>query len=273
MAKVKFNIGEIQVGAGQPFMIAGPCAIESEKIAFTVAEEICRVSEETAIPFVYKSSHTKANRLSGKSFATIGFKKALKILGDVKGRFGLPILTDIHTVDEAAAVAEIVDCLQIPAFLCRQTELVQAAAKTGLPVNIKKGQFMAAEDMAEIANKAKLAGNNKVLLTERGTTFGYHDLVVDFRSLLIMAKSGYPIIYDCTHSVQKPGAAGGSSGGAPEFIFPLAKAAAVIGVDGLFIETHPDPASAKSDKECQLPLKQLRNFVEEISLIWNKRKS
>jgi 2-dehydro-3-deoxyphosphooctonate aldolase (KDO 8-P synthase) len=268
MAKVKFKIGGIEVGGGSPFIIAGPCAIESEKIAFGVAEKICRVSEDTAIPFIYKSSHTKANRLSGKSFATIGFKKALKILKDVKKKYHLPILTDVHTIDEISAVSEIADCLQIPAFLCRQTELVQAAAKTGLPVNIKKGQFMAAEDMAEIAHKAKLVGNNKVMLTERGTTFGYHDLVVDFRSLIIMGNSGYPVIFDCTHSVQKPGAAGGSSGGAPEFILPLAKAAAVVGVDGLFIETHPDPSTAKSDRECQLPLIMLGDFVSKIKLIW-----
>jgi 2-dehydro-3-deoxyphosphooctonate aldolase (KDO 8-P synthase) len=268
MAKVKFEIGGVKVGSGKPFIIAGPCAIESEKIAFKVAEEIARVSEDSGIPFIYKSSHTKANRLSGRSFSSIGFKKALKILADVKKQYKLPILTDIHTIEEIPAVADIVDCLQIPAFLCRQTELVQAAAKTGLPVNIKKGQFLAAEDMAEIAGKAKHVGNNKVMLTERGTTFGYHDLVVDFRSLVIMAKSGYPIIFDCTHSVQKPGAAGGSSGGAPEFIFPLSRAAAIIGVDGLFIETHPNPPNAKSDRECQLPLEELGRFVREINSIW-----
>jgi len=268
---VKFNIGDVKVGSDKPFIIAGPCAIESEKIALTVAEQIARVSEDTGIPFIYKSSHTKANRLSGRSFATIGFKKALGILAKVKKRYGMPIITDIHTLDEIPAVAEIVDCLQIPAFLCRQTELVQAAAKTGLPVNIKKGQFMAAEDMAEIAGKAKIVGNNKVMLTERGTTFGYHDLVVDFRSLVIMAKSGYPVIFDCTHSVQKPGAAGGFSGGAPEFILPLAKAAAVIGIDGLFIETHPDPPNAKSDRECQLPLTKLSQFTAEIASIWENK--
>lgn len=268
MLKVIFSINNVKVGSGEPFIIAGPCAIESEKIAFMVAEEIVKISEDFDIPFIYKSSHTKANRLSGKSFSTIGFKKALKILADVKKRYKLPLLTDIHTVEEIPIVADIVDCLQIPAFLCRQTELVQAAARTGLPLNIKKGQFMAAEDMPEIAGKAKLVGNNKVMLTERGTTFGYHDLVVDFRSLLIMAKSGYPVIFDCTHSVQKPGASGKSSGGAPEFILPLAKAAAVIGIDGLFIETHPDPKRAKSDRECQLPLTDLSRFVKEIASIW-----
>jgi 2-dehydro-3-deoxyphosphooctonate aldolase (KDO 8-P synthase) len=271
MSIVTFKIGDVKVGSGNPFIIAGPCAIESEKIACKVAEQIVRISDDFGIPLIYKSSHTKANRLSGKSFSTIGFKKALNILAKVKKNYGLPILTDVHTLEEIPAVAEITDCLQIPAFLCRQTELVQAAARTGLPINIKKGQFMAAEDMAEIAAKAKIVGNNKVMLTERGTTFGYHDLVVDFRSLVIMAKSGYPVVFDCTHSVQKPGAAGGSSGGAPEYILPLAKAAAVIGVDGLFIETHPDPSSAKSDRECQLPLAKMAEFVEEIASIWNNK--
>jgi 2-dehydro-3-deoxyphosphooctonate aldolase (KDO 8-P synthase) len=273
MTKVKFKIDDIEIGSGWPFIIAGPCAIESEKMAFRVAEEICRVSEDLAIPFIYKSSHTKANRLSGKSFATIGFKKAMRILESVKKKFDLPILTDIHSIDEIPAVANIADCLQIPAFLCRQTELVQAAARTGLPVNIKKGQFMAAEDMAEIAHKAKIIGNNKVMLTERGTSFGYHDLVVDFRSLVIMAKSGYPVIFDCTHSVQKPGAAGSSSGGAPEFILPLARAAAVIGIDGLFIETHPNPSQAKSDRECQLPIAKLGDFIKNIVGVWKINKT
>ncbi|NLI16520.1 MAG: 3-deoxy-8-phosphooctulonate synthase [candidate division Zixibacteria bacterium] len=269
MSRVKFKIGRVRVGSGEPFIIAGPCAVESEKTAFKTAEQIALISQDFGIPFIYKSSHTKANRLSGKSFSTIGFTKALNILAKVKEKYGLPILTDVHSVDEVPVVAEIVDCLQIPAFLCRQTELVQTAAATGLPINIKKGQFMAAEDMAEIANKARMVGNNKVILTERGTTFGYHDLVVDFRSLIIMAQSGYPVVFDCTHSVQKPGAAGGSSGGAPEYILPLAKAAAAIGVDGLFIETHPNPAKAKSDRECQLPLASLNRFVHEITLIWN----
>lgn len=271
MSRVKFKIGDVEVGSGKPFIIAGPCAIESEKIALKVAEQIARTSDNSGIPFVYKSSHTKANRLSGKSFSTIGITKALAILEKVKDKYDLPILTDIHATEEIPAVAQVADCLQIPAFLCRQTELVQAAARTGLPVNIKKGQFMAAEDMAAIADKAKIVGNNKVMLTERGTTFGYHDLVVDFRSLVIMAQSGYPVVFDSTHSVQKPGAAGGSSGGTPEYILPLAKAAAVIGVDGLFIETHPDPPNAKSDRECQLPLNKLDRFVEEMALIWGKK--
>jgi 2-dehydro-3-deoxyphosphooctonate aldolase (KDO 8-P synthase) len=268
MAKKRFKIGEVEVGSGRPFIIAGPCAIESEKTALFVAEQICSVSEKLSIPFIYKSSHTKANRLSGRSFATIGFKKAMKILASVKKKFGLPLLTDIHSIAEIPAVAEVVDCLQIPAFLCRQTELVQEAAKTGLPINIKKGQFMAPEDMANIADKAKIVGNDKIMLTERGTSFGYHDLVVDFRSLVIMAKIGYPVVFDCTHSVQKPGAAGNASGGAPEFILPLSRAAAAVGIDGLFIETHPDPPNALSDSDCQLEVGKLESFVADIAGIW-----
>jgi 2-dehydro-3-deoxyphosphooctonate aldolase (KDO 8-P synthase) len=269
MDKKRFKIGQIEIGSGRPFIIAGPCAVESEQIAFAAAEEICRVSKKYSIPFVYKSSYTKANRLSGQSFSSIGMAESIRILQKVKRQFGIPLLTDVHTVEDVSKAAETADCLQIPAFLCRQTDLVQAAAKTGLPINIKKGQFMAPEDMAQIAAKAKAVGNDMVMLTERGTTFGYHDLVVDFRGLVIMAQSGYPVVFDCTHSVQKPGSAGGSSGGAPEYILPLAKAAVAVGVDGLFIETHPDPANAKSDKDCQLKLTLLEDFVTNILKYWH----
>jgi 2-dehydro-3-deoxyphosphooctonate aldolase (KDO 8-P synthase) len=204
----------------------------------------------------------KANRLSGESFSTIGIDKALSILGKVKEKFGLPILTDIHSIGEIGPAAGIADCLQIPAFLCRQTELVVSAAKTGLPINIKKGQFLAPEDMKPIAEKAVSAGNDKILLTERGSSFGYRDLVVDFRGMVTMKEFGYPVVFDCTHSVQKPGASGGSSGGDPRFIGPLARAAVAVGVDALFIETHPDPPSALSDKECQVPTNKLAEVVE-----------
>jgi len=268
VAETKFKIGEIEIGSGKPFIIAGPCVVESKEIAFATAEKLKIISQKLDIPFIYKSSYIKANRQSGKSFATIGVDKALKILADVKSQFNVPILTDIHKPDEADMAAEVADCLQIPAFLCRQTELVLAAAKTGLPLNIKKGQFMAPEDMSEIAQKAVSEGNNKVILTERGTTFGYHDLIVDFRSLVIMKKTGFPVIFDCTHSVQKPGAKGGSSGGSPEFILPLAKAAVAVGVDGLFIETHPDPQKAKSDKNCQLKLDLLEDMIRQVLKVW-----
>lgn len=268
MAETKFKIGEIEIGSGRPFVIAGPCVVESQEIAFAVAEQLTRVSHKLKIPIIYKSSYIKANRQSVKSFSTIGIDKALKILADVKSKFKMPILTDIHKPDEAGMAAEIADCLQIPAFLCRQTELVQAAANTGLPLNIKKGQFMAPEDMAEIATKAVEAGNNKLMLTERGTTFGYHDLVVDYRSLVIMKKTGFPVIFDCSHSVQRPGIEDGSSGGSPEFIIPLAKAAVAVGVDGLFIETHPDPQNAKSDRNCQLKLNLLEDMISQVLEVW-----
>jgi 2-dehydro-3-deoxyphosphooctonate aldolase (KDO 8-P synthase) len=268
MAETKFKIGDIEIGSGRLVIIAGPCVVESQEIAFTTAEHIAKVSEKYNIPFIYKSSYIKANRQSVTSFSTIGIDKALKILAEVKNKFNMPILTDIHKPDEAGMAAEVADCLQIPAFLCRQTELVQAAAKTGLPLEIKKGQFMAPENMGDIAAKAVSAGNNKVMLTERGTTFGYHDLVVDYRSLVIMKKIGFPVIFDCTHSVQRPGAEGDTSGGSPEFIIPLAKAAVAVGVDGLFIETHPDPQNAKSDKNCQLKLDLLEDMISQVLKVW-----
>ncbi|MCD6163647.1 MAG: 3-deoxy-8-phosphooctulonate synthase [candidate division Zixibacteria bacterium] len=268
MAVAGFNIGTVEVGTGKPFFIAGPCVVESKEIAFAAAEEIVRVSEKYNVSFIYKSSYLKANRQSINSFATIGSAKALQILKDVKSEYNIPVLTDIHSSEEAVIAAETVDCLQIPAFLCRQTELISAAAKTGLALNIKKGQFMAPEGMNEAADKAKAAGGTKIMLTERGTTFGYHDLVVDFRSLIIMRQLGYPVVFDCTHSVQKPGAAGDSSGGSPEFVLPLARAAAVVGVDGIFLETHPDPSKAKCDKHSQLRLKLLDEIVERILEVW-----
>jgi 2-dehydro-3-deoxyphosphooctonate aldolase (KDO 8-P synthase) len=263
-----FRVGDVEVGSGKPFLIAGPCVVESKAIAFAAAEEIVQVAQKYAIPVIYKSSYMKANRQSVDSFSTIGIDSALKILAEVKAEFGLPILTDVHTSEETVLASAVANCLQIPAFLCRQTELVAAAARTGLPLNIKKGQFMAPEDMGEAAAKAIANGNEKVMLTERGTTFGYHDLVVDFRSLVIMKQLGYPVVFDCTHSIQKPGARGDSSGGAPEFIIPLARAAAAIGVDGLFLETHPDPANAKCDKQCQLKLSMLEELVQRVIEVW-----
>ena len=206
MAGRVVNIGGAPVGGDKLALIAGPCAVESEKIVFKAAETVAEIRDKFKIPAIFKSSYMKANRLSGKSFSTIGIGKALSILQDVKGNFRLPILTDVHTSEEIELVVDIADCLQIPAFLCRQTELVVNAAKTGLPVNIKKGQFLAPEDMKPISDKVISAGNDKVLLTERGTSFGYRDLVVDFRGLVIMKEFGFPVVFDCTHSVQKPGA-------------------------------------------------------------------
>ena len=264
MAGKIVKIGDVVIGSGENVIIAGPCAVESEEVVFKAAEAVSELREKLGIQVVFKSSYTKANRLSNGSFASIGIGKALSILEKVKGQFGLPILTDVHTNEEVGIASEIADCLQIPAFLCRQTELVQAAAKTMLPVNIKKGQFLAPDDMGKLAEKVTAAGNNQVLLTERGSSFGYRDLVVDFRGLVIMSSFGYPIVFDCTHSVQRPGAAGGTSGGDPRFIVPLARAAVAVGVDALFIETHPDPPNALSDKDCQVPTSDLKATIKEI---------
>jgi 2-dehydro-3-deoxyphosphooctonate aldolase (KDO 8-P synthase) len=264
MARKEVKIGDAPVGGEKLAIIAGPCAVESEKVVFAAAETVAKLRDRFKIPVIFKSSYMKANRLSGKSFSTIGIGKALSILQEVKGRFKLPILTDVHTSQEIELAADIADCLQIPAFLCRQTELVLAAAKTGLPINIKKGQFLAPEDMRPIADKVLSTGNDKILLTERGTSFGYRDLVVDFRGIVIMKEFGFPVVFDCTHSVQKPGAAEGSSGGDPRFIAPLARAAVAVGADALFIETHPDPPRALSDKECQIPTDKLAELVASV---------
>jgi 2-dehydro-3-deoxyphosphooctonate aldolase (KDO 8-P synthase) len=264
MAERAVDIGGEPVGGEKLALIAGPCAVESEEVVFKAAETVADIRDKFKLPVIFKSSYMKANRLSGKSFSTIGIDKALSLLQDVKNQFELPILTDIHTSQEIELAAGIADCLQIPAFLCRQTELVINAARTGLPVNIKKGQFLAPEDMKPISDKVVSTGNNKVLLTERGTSFGYRDLVVDFRGIVIMKEFGFPVVFDCTHSVQKPGASGGSSGGDPRFIAPLARAAVAVGVDALFIETHPDPANALSDKQCQIPTDRLAELVESV---------
>jgi 2-dehydro-3-deoxyphosphooctonate aldolase (KDO 8-P synthase) len=262
------KIDNFRVGQSEPLVIiAGPCAVESEEIIFKTARELKRLSEQYEFPLIFKSSYKKANRTSVGSFTSIGIDEALKILQKVKSEFSLPILTDIHTEQEAAIVAEVADVLQIPAFLCRQTDLITAAARTGKAVNLKKGQFMAPEDMANAAEKAKSAGNHRILLTERGTTFGYHNLVVDFRSLVIMRSLGYPVVYDCTHSVQLPSGAAGISGGQPQFIIPLAKAAVAVGCDALFVETHPEPEKAFSDAKSQLKLSAMKDFIQTIRSI------
>lgn len=256
---INFNIG-----GGNPLaLIAGPCVIENENMILETADEIKKITTGLGIPLIFKSSYKKANRTSGNSFTGLETNEALKILGKVKETFGLPVITDIHTEQEAEVAAEYVDALQIPAFLCRQTDLLTAAGKTGKIVNIKKGQFLAPEDMKHAADKVIRTGNNKVMLTERGTTFGYHNLVVDMRSLVIMRKLGYPVVMDATHSVQLP-SKGDFSSGDPEFIKPLARAAVAIGVDALFLEVHPDPSKALSDAASQLPLSELKALLEEI---------
>ena len=257
-------INNFSIGGNEPIaVIAGPCLIESEQMIMQTAEFILTLKEKLRFNFIFKSSYKKANRTSLHSFSSIGEDVALNILSKVKREFGVPVLTDIHSVDEAKKAAEVVDVLQIPAFLCRQTDLLQAAGKTGKVVNIKKGQFLSPELMKNAAKKVSATANENILLTERGTFFGYNDIVVDMRSLLIMKESGYPVIYDATHSVQKPGK-GDISGGDPRFIFPLAKAATAIGISGIFIETHPDPKNAKSDAESQLPLDQLEKLLTEV---------
>jgi 2-dehydro-3-deoxyphosphooctonate aldolase (KDO 8-P synthase) len=262
------SIGTIQIGGNHPLvLIAGPCVVENREITFQTAITLRSITERNKIPFIFKSSYKKANRSSGNSFMSIGDEQALQILAEVKREFGVPILTDIHSVAEASIAAEVADILQIPAFLCRQSELLKAAGKTGKVVNIKKGQFVAPDDMHLAAEKVAATGNDKILLTERGTTFGYHNLVVDMRSLPIMRKSGYPVVLDATHSVQLPGGAKNQSGGQPEFIFPIARAGVAAGCDALFIETHPNPDQALSDSASQLKLYMLEDLIKQVKAI------
>lgn len=262
------RLGDFEVGEGHLLaLIAGPCVIESEELVLRTCEKISEITSRHEVPFVFKSSYTKANRLKIDSYSGPGLENGLKILERVKKEFDVPILTDIHNPDETVPVSQVVDILQIPAFLCRQTDLVVAAARTGKPINIKKGQFMAPEDMLPIARKAESAGNSNILLTERGSFFGYHNLVVDMRSLSIMRNLGYPVIFDATHSLQLPGAGGGQSGGQSQFIFPLARAAVACGCDALFVETHPDVTNALCDKDNMLPLDKLEELITQVKTI------
>lgn len=246
---------------GELFLIAGPCVVESEALCLKVAEKLVGLTAKYGLPYIFKASYKKANRLSKSSFTGPGRDEGLAALSNVKRQFDIPVLTDIHETAEALAAAQAVDILQIPAFLCRQTDLVVAAAETGKWVNIKKGQFLAPEDMATIAAKT---GTRKTMLTERGTTFGYRNLVVDFRSLLIMRRTGLPVIFDVTHSLQIPGGGGAVSTGQPEYAIPMAKAAVAVGVNGLFVETHPDPQAALSDAGAMLPLNDMARLIEAV---------
>ncbi|MBX7042041.1 MAG: 3-deoxy-8-phosphooctulonate synthase [Ignavibacteria bacterium] len=246
-------------------IISGPCVVESRSIAFKTCEILKTITGKLKLPFIYKSSYSKANRTSSGSFRGIGMDRALQILDDIKREFSVPILTDFHSEIEAEIAAEVADVLQVPAFLCRQTELLEAAGETGKVINIKKGQFMAPEDMFYQAQKVSNTGNNKIMLTERGSTFGYNNLVVDMRSLVIMKRFGYPVIFDATHSVQMPSKESGVSGGNPEFIPPLARAAAGAGVDGFFIETHPNPAKALSDARSMMKLSSMEAMLRQLS--------
>ncbi|MFA6438162.1 MAG: 3-deoxy-8-phosphooctulonate synthase, partial [Bacteriovoracaceae bacterium] len=245
-------------------LIAGPCVVESRDMIFHTAEAIKKICERHSVPLIFKSSYKKANRTSMTGFVSIGVDEALKILDEVKKAFDLPILTDIHTEAEIIAAAQVADVLQIPAFLCRQTDLLIAAGKSGRVINIKKGQFLAPDDIKHPIEKVVSTGNHNILVTERGTSFGYHNLVVDMRGLVMMRKFGYPVVLDATHSVQLPSGENGKSGGQPEFIFPLSRAGAAVGIDALFVETHPEPAKALSDAASQLPLDQLERLVSQV---------
>ena len=263
-----FQIGDLHIGSGNLFLIAGPCVLESEAHAIRMAEIIKGVTKALGFPFIFKASYDKANRTSIRSFRGPGVKDGLRILKKIKDQVGVPVLTDVHEVADVAHVAEVVDVLQIPAFLCRQTDLVVAAALSGRPVNIKKGQFVSPWDMRHTVEKCREAGNSKVFLTERGTTFGYNNLVVDMRSLSIMRKFA-PVVFDATHSVQLPSSQGNDggpavSGGQPEFIPVLARAAVAAGVDGVFLEVHDNPKVAKSDGANALESTKLREVLKEL---------
>ena len=253
--------------AGNFFLIAGPCVVENRDITFAVAEHAADVCQRLEIPFFFKASYRKANRSSLHSFTGIGDEAALNILADVKKQLGLPIVTDIHTEEEAAMAAEVADIIQIPAFLCRQTSLLVAAAQTGRIVNIKKGQFLSPEAMRFAAEKVRDAGNPQVMLTERGTTFGYQDRVVDFRGVKAMQENQCPVVLDCTHSLQQPNQPAGVTGGHPELIETIARAGVAVGFDGLFLETHPEPAKALSDGANMLPLGQLEPLLTGLTKI------
>ena len=249
------------------FLIAGPCVIESEEKTLFLASELKKITLELEVPFVFKASFDKANRSSGTSYRGPGMEEGLRVLGRVRREVGVPVLTDLHETFQAQPVAEVVDILQIPAFLCRQTDLVTAVAATGRPVNIKKGQFMAAWDMKNIVEKARSTGNGRVFLTERGTTFGYNNLVVDMRSLPVMRSLGVPVIFDGTHSVQQPGGLGERSGGQREFVPHLCRAATAVGVDGLFLEVHDEPDKALSDGPNMLSLSSLPSLLRDLLAI------
>ncbi|MDD5688071.1 MAG: 3-deoxy-8-phosphooctulonate synthase [Elusimicrobia bacterium] len=266
----EIKVGNILIGKDNPVvLIAGPCVIEAEKIVFQIAGELQKLTQQLKIPFIFKASYDKANRSSIKSFRGTGIKKGLEILAKVKSKYNIPILVDVHCTKDVLNVSKIADIIQIPAFLCRQTDLLLAVAKTKKPVNVKKGQFLSPHDMKNVIEKIESAGNKKILLTERGTSFGYNNLVVDFRSLVIMKNSGYPVIFDATHSVQLPGGLGDKSGGQREFVLPLSKAAIAVGINGLFLEVHPNPQKALSDGANSLKLSEMEKFLKEVFLRQN----
>lgn len=264
-----FKTDGIDIRDDRLFFILGPCVIEDEKKTLQIADDINRIARDLDIPVIFKASFDKANRSSLGSFRGPGIKKGLKILGKVREKLGLPVLSDIHEVWQAEPAADVLSVIQIPAFLCRQTDLLLAAGQTGLPINVKKGQHMSPEDMDLVVKKIESTGNNQIFLTERGNFFGYRNLVVDFRNIPIMKKTGYPVIIDATHSLQRPSAAGGTSGGDPDYIPLMALSGVVSGAHGVFMEVHPEPSEALSDGKNLLNLKYLKGLLNKIKTVYN----
>ncbi|GAC86714.1 3-deoxy-8-phosphooctulonate synthase [Gluconobacter thailandicus F149-1 = NBRC 100600] len=262
---MSFRIGSLEIGQDRPFtLIAGPCQIESRDHAMEMADALSTLCRELGIGLIYKSSYDKANRSSVNAARGVGMEKGLDILASIRERFDVPVLTDVHAAEQCVIAAEAVDVLQIPAFLCRQTDLLLAAGQTGRAINVKKGQFLAPWDMANVAAKLASTGNERIMLCDRGTSFGYNTLVSDMRGLPIMAQTGYPVVFDATHSVQQPGGLGASTGGQREFVEPLARAALSIGVAAVFIETHQDPDNAPSDGPTMVPLSEMRGLLTRL---------
>ncbi len=275
MKSKKVKIGPVEIGGGAPLaLIAGPCVIESEELVMDVAGELAELTQRLGVPLIFKASYDKANRTSVTSFRGPGIEEGLKILEKVRREFQVPVLSDVHSVQEAAAAAQVLDVIQIPAFLCRQTDLLVAAGKTGKPVNIKKGQFLAPDDMKSAALKVEsVEGHGGVTLTERGTTFGYNYLVVDFKGFAELGSLGYPVVFDATHSVQHPGAGCGVSGGDSSKVPALARAAAAVGMDALFIETHPDPQKARCDGPNSIKLSEVGRLLRSVLAIDSARRT
>jgi 2-dehydro-3-deoxyphosphooctonate aldolase (KDO 8-P synthase) len=265
------QVGTISIGEGNPLvLIAGPCVIENEALTFATADRLKETCDTLGIPLIFKSSYDKANRTSGASFRGLGMDRGLKVLGDIRKKLSVPVISDVHSVEEIGPASEVLDVLQIPAFLCRQTDLILSSSRTGKAVNVKKGQFLSPGDVKNIIEKFISTGNQRLLITERGTSFGYNNLVVDFRGFPIMRSFGYPVIFDVTHSLQLPGGQGNRSGGQREFAAPLARAAVAAGVDGLFIETHPEPNQALSDGPNMIPLGDVEGFLVQAKAIHDR---
>ncbi len=262
------KVKDVSIGGGNPMvLIAGPCVIESAKSALDHAMRIKEITGKLGIPFIFKSSYDKANRSSGRSFRGPGIEEGLEILGSIRKELDIPVLSDVHCAGDVDAAGEVLDVIQIPAFLCRQTDLILRAASTGKAVNVKKGQFMSPREMENVVSKIESAGNKKILLTERGTSFGYNMLINDFRALIIMGETGYPVIYDATHSVQMPGGLATSSGGESKYVFPLSRAAVAVGCDALFVEVHEKPEKALSDGPNMLKLDDLEDYLKQVKKV------